>query len=916
MVQRAQTLRRHVSRLSLPTFLMLASWLFAADASAVVNLVVASCNTVDRCAFAAGNLNGSVEPGETGETRVVLRNTGTTDATNVEIVVTTTTPGVSFINDRASIATIAARATETLTPDITFQVDPTVPCGTLIRLDIAITSTEQVTSGSCDILIPDPCQLCAPPMQALLRLDSCNLTADRCAFGLGDSNGSIEPGELGMFTITVTNIGSAMAQGVVAEVTTGSPGARVTLGTANLGDIGVGRTVTSTNFNFDLDLTVGCGDDITFNIQLMTPSNGPFLAQCTMSVPDPCQPCSRDPVLSIADCTPTDVCPLGGPGDGNGVVEPGETVTTVIRVENSGAAPATNVVATVNFASIGVNITQNTTSFGNIAPGATATGAATIDYTVDPTLVDCGGAVFIGFTITSDQITVNDACNLPIPDPCILCVPTPNLALGACTHVADTCALGGAGDANGSIDPGEDGELSLSVSNTGTGDASTVIGTVTTATPGVLITQDTVDFGTVAMGATVPGTGIVTYSVDPTVPCGTNIVFDVAFSYDQGATTDSCTIIVPVSCIPCVASVAVTGCRATDSCPFGGAGDVNGFVEPGENVSVLVDLFNSLPDTATAVTATVSTGTPGVNLTLPATLDFGDMPSGTAATSVAPFAFSVDETVPCGTDLVFDFAISSVEGPHSGSCTITIPAPCTVCTDFVPPDLQLQACAPVDACADGGPGDGDGFVDPGETATMMLTLDNVGGDATGISAVVTTTTPGVSITQPNTNFGDIAAGTSGTGLTAITFSVASSVPCGATIDLDVAVTTDTGPFSLPCVVNVPNPCTTCQATTPPGEVPFMITRCVDGAPGLVLEWTAAPGADTYAIYEGTIAGFHDGGSPYDHACSLSGVAALTASVPTAECGDGQDLYYLVVGVNAAGEGPYGHGRPAATTLCP
>lgn len=922
--------RRSVVRAVPAVLALVVALLTSATARATVNLRVAGCDTVDRCAFAAGNLNGSIEPGETGETRLRITNSGTTDATNVRAVVTTTTPGVTITQDTADFGTIASRATVQGAPPITFTVEPTVPCGTVIQFDVAITSTEQVTTGTCSLNIPVPCQICSPPMSPLLRLDSCNLTADRCGFGLGDSNGDIEPGELGTFTLTVTNIGSATAGNVIAQVTSPTRGVTITQGTANLGDIGAGRTVTSTTtINFDVDLTLGCGEDIVFDVQLNT-TQGPFSGTCTMTIPDPCQPCSRLPVLSVEDCTPTDDCALGGPGDGNGAVEPGETVTTVVRVGNGGPVGATSVVATVNFASAGVTVTQDTTSFGSIPAGGIATGDVTIDYSVDASIVSCGDSISLGFTITSDQGTFNDLCVTLVPSPCEPCVAAPDLALAACDHASDDCALGGVGDGNGNVDPGEAAELALSVSNSGTSDAVGVVATVSTTTPGVTITQPTVSFGDIAIGATAPGAENAAYSVDLTVPCGTLIQFDVELTHADGTVMELCTMQVPLAtCAPCVAGVSVVACTPSDSCAFGGGGHADGSVDPGEDASVVLDLLNSSGAPATGVTATVTSATPGVTITQGA-LTFPDIADGATASSDAPMTFSLSDSVPCGADLVFDVAIGTNEGPHSSGCTITVPAPCTPCVDAPPqPDLQLQPCVATDACAAGGAGDGDGDLAPGETATLSLGLDNAGaGDATGISAVVTTTTPGVTIIQGATTFGDIAAGGSGVGATQIELQLAGSVPCGSNVDLSVEITTDQGTFTRTCGIPVPDPCTPCATTVPPLEVTRIITRCIDGAPGVTVEWVAAPGADTYSIYQGTIAAFRTP-ARWDHACALGGIAALASAVPTSQCGDGQNLYYLVVGVNAAGEGPYGGAdldhdpagieetpRPAAATPCP
>ncbi|HEY4840169.1 MAG TPA: S8 family serine peptidase, partial [Candidatus Acidoferrales bacterium] len=95
------------------------------------------------------------------------------------------------------------------------------------------------------------------------------------------------------------------------------------------------------------------------------------------------------------------------------------------------------------------------------------------------------------------------------------------------------------------------------------------------------------------------------------------------------------------------------------------------------------------------------------------------------------------------------------------------------------------------------PGNGNGIIDPGEGALLSIQLKNPFGvvNATGITGVLTTNTPGVTVTQPAVSaFPDIAAG-SGTGgnLSPFTFTVASNVPCALNIQFTLTLTYTGGP---------------------------------------------------------------------------------------------------------------------------
>ena len=68
---------------------------------------------------------------------------------------------------------------------------------------------------------------------------------------------------------------------------------------------------------------------------------------------------------------------------------------------------------------------------------------------------------------------------------------------------------------------------------------------------------------------------------------------------------------------------------------------------------------------------------------------------------------------------------------------------------------------------------------------------------TGVSATLTTSTPGVTVTQGASAYPDIAAGASAANTTPFRVSLADSLPCGATLDFSLNVTSSAGTVSLP-----------------------------------------------------------------------------------------------------------------------
>lgn len=98
------------------------------------------------------------------------------------------------------------------------------------------------------------------------------------------------------------------------------------------------------------------------------------------------------------------------------------------------------------------------------------------------------------------------------------------------------------------------------------------------------------------------------------------------------------------------------------------------------------------------------------------------------------------------------------------------------------------------------PGNGNGVIEAGEGAKLMIQLKNTSGllAATGITATLTTSTPSVTITLPNTSgYPDLPAGTgTGNNLSPFTFTLASNTPCALLINFTLTVTYTGGPTRM------------------------------------------------------------------------------------------------------------------------
>ncbi len=124
-------------------------------------------------------------------------------------------------------------------------------------------------------------------------------------------------------------------------------------------------------------------------------------------------------------------------------------------------------------------------------------------------------------------------------------------------------------------------------------------------------------------------------------------------------------------------------------------------------------------------------------------------------------------------------------------------------------------------------GNANTFIEPTEGGSLNVTLSNAGLSATGISATLTTLTPGVTILSGTSSYPDVAgSGGTGTNATPFTFTTSSTVACDQTIQfvLTVAYSGAASPRALKLDVSIGRPpvtiTTTIDATAPPASTDY------------------------------------------------------------------------------------------------
>lgn len=100
-------------------------------------------------------------------------------------------------------------------------------------------------------------------------------------------------------------------------------------------------------------------------------------------------------------------------------------------------------------------------------------------------------------------------------------------------------------------------------------------------------------------------------------------------------------------------------------------------------------------------------------------------------------------------------------------------------------------------------GNDDEFLDPGECAFFAVTVGNIGtNDATGVSATLTSSTPGITVSQGASSYPDVLAESTAVNDVLFEVCVGSNVTCGSEINFLLSIVSSQGVFSVSFVGEV------------------------------------------------------------------------------------------------------------------
>ena len=170
-------------------------------------------------------------------------------------------------------------------------------------------------------------------------------------------------------------------------------------------------------------------------------------------------------------------------GNNDGQINPGEVIEFNVSLKNSGTSTASGVTATLSCNNDFITITDNSESYGNIAPGSSVYSLEDFDFAVD--------IVVLGGTEISFELLIEDNLGNQWAD--YISIPVE----GANLYVSN---FSFPGLPNGILEPGSSGNMVLTLENPGSVGANNVYGLLSTDNELISINDNQGYFGNINVG--------------------------------------------------------------------------------------------------------------------------------------------------------------------------------------------------------------------------------------------------------------------------------------------------------------------------------------------------------------------------------------------------------------------------------
>ncbi|MCX6248169.1 MAG: T9SS type A sorting domain-containing protein [Bacteroidetes bacterium] len=198
----------------------------------------------------------------------------------------------------------------------------------------------------------------------------------------GNGNGKMDFGETELLGLSMKNTGTAPADSVTVTVTPNSPYITMIDSTEFFGDFSIGGSKTIMDaFKFTVSDSIPHGMNVQFLVKARDKNDSVWTTSFTIM--------SHAPAVTIMSTTINDPAPGG---NGNGRLDPGETVTLNIVTKNTGDYDAVNAISDLFRNNPYVSIVNPSQGLGTLIPGQQVTVPFTVS--VNPTAAIGSAVVF------------------------------------------------------------------------------------------------------------------------------------------------------------------------------------------------------------------------------------------------------------------------------------------------------------------------------------------------------------------------------------------------------------------------------------------------------------------------------------------------------------------------------------------
>ncbi|MDY0325100.1 MAG: C25 family cysteine peptidase [Candidatus Cloacimonadaceae bacterium] len=208
-----------------------------------------------------------------------------------------------------------------------------------------------------------------------------------------DNNNNVaEYNETGRFNVTYQNVGSVTTTNVVTTLTCATSGITITDNSETIASLAAGASTTVNNaYTFNIADNVANGTVANFTITMVSGSET-WVHNFTQII--------NAPALTFGNMTVSDPAP----GNNNGRLDPGETVTITMPLNNTGAAASLAGSATLTSPTSGITINTGSASFAAIA----AAGSRNLTFSITASSsMTIGTVASLVFNATAGTYTAN-----------------------------------------------------------------------------------------------------------------------------------------------------------------------------------------------------------------------------------------------------------------------------------------------------------------------------------------------------------------------------------------------------------------------------------------------------------------------------------------------------------------------------